>query len=317
MMNKGDGESSTFPDFVIVGAMKAGTTFLHSILSEHPEIYMPSQKEPHYFLLANKNDFVVPQGKTGFTGIIEDETTYRNLFRSKKAKQISGEASVHYLVDENAAKNIYDYNPNCKVVMLLRNPVDRAYSAYTACRSWGVEPRHTFEEAIREEMSGERDGWWYAFRYLYSGLYSLHAKRFIDVFEPRSIFVINFDDLRDNPKKVVDDVCDFLGVSKLSEESLTSEGRVYATENPTNFFIRRIKVVVTGAGRTKEFVKWLLPNNLRARIKYVLIDWVARADAAKPEKMSPETRKELDKYFVEDQVQLTRILKDSNLRVNA
>ena len=110
----------------IVGAPKAGTTSLHYYLNEHPEILMSSVKEPDFFLEKEIDDIGLYYGTTR----IETSDKYHNLFSDKKDEEIFGESSVSYLYYPEVPKRIKEYNTEAKIIIMLRNPVDRAFSHY-------------------------------------------------------------------------------------------------------------------------------------------------------------------------------------------
>jgi hypothetical protein len=118
------------PNLFIAGAAKSGTTSLCKYLSQHPEIFLCYPKEPRYFSSKYKNfphngpgDYVADN----FT--IKEESKYIDLFKSIKHEKIIGEASLDYLYFSNSAYDIKKYSPNAKVIIILRNPIDRAFSA--------------------------------------------------------------------------------------------------------------------------------------------------------------------------------------------
>ena len=112
-------------DFFIVGAPKAGTTSLYHYLSEHPQIEMSSQKEPDYFSDKAINEQGMYYGKNRVNTLDK----YESLFVQKESV-VYGEASVSYLFYENVPEDIKKYNPNAKIIIMLRNPIERAFSHY-------------------------------------------------------------------------------------------------------------------------------------------------------------------------------------------
>src|ERR1700733_8619605 len=119
----------------IVGAAKCGTTSLYEYLNQHPEIYMCPVKEPHFFSNKvenlNKDLYRAPEpGKKYHTKVIKDIDVYTSLFDDGAAYKIRGEASPSYLWDSDVAQKLYQYNPNAKIIIILRDPIDRLVSAY-------------------------------------------------------------------------------------------------------------------------------------------------------------------------------------------
>ncbi len=135
------------PDFFIAGAMKCGTTALFTYLSHHPSVFMPPIKEPNFFCADLKM-------KSG----VNTPAEYQALFASAPAKALTGEASSVYLYSKVAIERVMAHNPNAKVIVILRYPVDAAHSLHAARWSYRHENIETFEDAWRaqpERLAGE------------------------------------------------------------------------------------------------------------------------------------------------------------------
>jgi hypothetical protein len=187
------------PNFFIVGAARSGTTSLSRYLSQHPAVYIPRQKEIHFFAA----DYF-PRNGPGDEWlnkvVIHDEVRYTKLFAGVKGEKAVGEASVFYLCLPGTAERIAQAVPDAKIVMVLREPVDRAYSAYMHL------VRLRLEEVRREK--GFEPLWWYK----ELSLYYKQVKQYLDVFGVERVKVVLYDDLCTNPEQVVRDVFVFLGV---------------------------------------------------------------------------------------------------------
>lgn len=205
----------TLPDFLILGAEKAGTTFLYSLLQEHPNFRAAAKKEVHYFD-SRKFEFG-PQW-------------YRAQFPRQvdvgKRNTITGEASPYYLLHPLAAQRAYELMPDVKLIVLLRNPIDRAYSGYQHKVRDGVEPL-SFEAAIEaepERLAGERDKLindetyysknyrWYS--YLTRGIYVDQIRRWQKCFAPDQFMIIKSEDFFEEPLSTLDRVCNFVGLQE-------------------------------------------------------------------------------------------------------
>lgn len=259
----------TLPNFLIIGAQKAGTTTLYRLLSSHPDIFMPSMKEPGFFIrgfpdpvrfqmLRRPDDgrHAEPVGSRGGGCYTLEE--YTALFEPGVAFPLRGEASTPYLPSPYAAKRIAELLPDARLIVLLRDPVQRAFSAYNYNLSRGQEPARTFADAIASELRGERDDWVYGWRYLYSGRYAEHLRRYLEVFPREQLEVYRFEALRADAGAVFAEACRFLGV----EPTAGPTGPV--VENPTvlhrNLALRTAKSAVTAAGPVKRVVRSLLPS---------------------------------------------------------
>src|SRR5690242_16429130 len=126
------------PNFFIVGAARAGTTSLHGYLSQHPEIFLTERKDSHFFT-AHHFPGTGPGDETVNRRVIHDEEQYLQLFASARGKKAIGEASPFYLCLPEAAERIARAVPEAKILMILREPVARTYSAYTLLARDGRE----------------------------------------------------------------------------------------------------------------------------------------------------------------------------------
>jgi len=136
------------PNFFIVGAPRSGTTSIWTYLSRHPNVYMSYQKEPMYFgsdLTKSPNEFFVLE-----------TNAYLEMFQRGADKTIRGEASVMYLFSKKAAQEIHAFNPNARILIMLRNPVEMIYSFHGQLRWGGYENIADFDEALAAEADRRR-----------------------------------------------------------------------------------------------------------------------------------------------------------------
>jgi hypothetical protein len=199
----------TKPDFFIVGAPKCGTTSMHDYLSQHPEIFMSEVKEPHFF---------------GSDLVFLDDRPYRNreayfsLFSHADRKRI-GESSVWYLYSRKAAEEIHEFNPEAKIMIMLRNPVDMIYSLHGHLLFYGIEFIPDFSAALAAEprrRAGQqpavKKGMSRATLYREIARYAEQAQRYFDFFGRDKTLVLIYDDLRRDPLAVYRRALDFLEV---------------------------------------------------------------------------------------------------------
>ena len=219
------------PNLFIVGAAKAGTTSLHKYLDQHPDIYMAPIKEPHHFSSDinfeefNENykqqvrfdlkRYLTQKRLTNkHIAFIEDKEKYLELFREANNEKYFGEGSNGYLYSKVAAKEICDFNPHARIIILLRNPVDRAFS------HWLMDFRNTdndignFVEALEADYKGKYKGWGVSHLYVELGRYSNQVKRYLDNFPKEQIKIFLYEDFRKNNLHVLNDIFRFLGVEE-------------------------------------------------------------------------------------------------------
>ncbi len=198
------------PGFIIAGAPRSGTTWLYMLAKRHPQLAMagPLKPEPKFFLL----DELWERG-LGFYSV--------RWFAPLPAGRLLGEKSANYLESPKVAERIYSTLPWVKLIFILRNPVDRAWSNYLWSRQNGLETE-TFERALALEEQREREvapEWRYARPYAYfsRGLYAEHLSRFFDRFPREQILVLPYEHLATAPEQVAATLHRFLGVSEMPE----------------------------------------------------------------------------------------------------
>ncbi len=272
------------PDFFVPGAAKAGTTSLFSYLTQHPSVFIPAIKEPNFF-----SDDPVREFRT-----LE---AYLRLYSGCPAGVMAGDASPSYLPSQNAASRIFALQPKAKIIILLRNPVDRAYSLYWQRRKWFSEVL-SFEDALAAEEERTRDGWTFGFRYVGSGLYCEQIKRFHDVFGKEEVQIYLLDDLRDDAGAVCRSVFRFLGIA---EDYPVRTDKIYSQTGP--YRNRVLGRILAGPFPGRSLLRRIVPPRMKT-----LKDDMVHRNIDKPPEMSPETRAMLVERFREDIGRLEELL---------
>lgn len=209
------------PNFFLVGAARAGTTSLWQYLRAHPDIHMPASvhgKEPSYFC-----DLTPPWAREYRT-----LDSYLSLFAGAGRRRVIGDASTNYLVAPESATRIRQQFPDAKILILLRNPADRAYSLYRFLCYWGLETATPFGRALAREDRRHADPEFirrwellsYAFLYYRSGLYAEQVQRYLDAFPREQVHILLYDDLKHATLETVQNVYRFLGVNPDFEPEL-------------------------------------------------------------------------------------------------
>ncbi len=195
--------------FLIAGAQKAGTTALWSYLRRHPDLFMPRKKELHFF-----------DSEHLFKSVPQRYEAYHWHFRrAKKQGQLCGEATPIYMYWQSAAERIWRYNPSMKLILILRNPIKRAYSHWNMERSRRRE-KFSFLDAILTEESRclrafplQHRKWSYVDR----GRYSRQIERLYRYFPLEQILVLRSEDLLKDHQAVLSKICQFLMVRDISD----------------------------------------------------------------------------------------------------
>lgn len=215
-----------WPNCLLVGAPKCGTSSLYSYLQQHPDIFFSAYKEPHFFAYHNETlslpiddqdspeyqnckKFFDKHTNTGITDI----KSYLDLFKPAKNEKIIAEASTTSLYHPKTIENIKAYIPNAKFIAIIRNPVERAFSAYQDAVRKNNEYR-SFEEAIDKEPIDSEYIWWGPgeLYYIRPGFYSKQIQRYYDNFDRNQLHVVIYDDFRANPKETLKGIFEFLEV---------------------------------------------------------------------------------------------------------
>lgn len=216
------------PNFLIIGAHKAGTTSLYRYLDQHPQIFMSALKEPHFFSFLNHplnfNDPGFNPATLRSVSTIED---YQSLFLEAGDAIAVGEASPSYLYMPQAASNIFHYLPEVKLIAILRNPADRAYSNFLHCRARKYhEPLEDFAEALKAEAARIVDNWSPLWHYKQMGFYYEQLRRYYQLFPKEQIQIFLYDDFQTDPSAMLRKIFLFLQVSPEFESDLTKRHNV-------------------------------------------------------------------------------------------
>ena len=193
-----------WPNFFIVGAQKAGTTSLYFYLKDIPQVYMSPLKEPFYF---------APHAvHNSASDIIRDKKEYLRLFEKANGHIAIGEASPIYLWDPDAPKLIHQTVPHARIIMILRDPIERAYSIYLEKVRYSGVKSSFYDELMRDYKSQDK---LYGPSQLYveMGMYYEQVKRYFDTFGREQVKVIIFEEFIQHPEQTVNEVLAFLGVN--------------------------------------------------------------------------------------------------------
>ncbi|MGB1206899.1 MAG: sulfotransferase family protein [Chitinophagales bacterium] len=201
------------PDFLVVGAAKSGTSSLHYYLQAHPQIFMPkSVKETLFFFLVNRPNHIDRQQHPHAVDNLKD---YIALFEEATDEQVLGEATPHYLgYADECISNIKAQYPNyerVKIIIVLRNPVEKVISQYKMLRDrLGVEPLSLSDALAAEEERRKNPKYVSSFNYVESSRYAHQVKAYLDNFPNTKIFF--YDDLKAKPRQFLTNILDFLEV---------------------------------------------------------------------------------------------------------
>jgi hypothetical protein len=280
-------------DFLCVGAAKSGTTWLSENLRQHPDIFIPPRKEIHYF-----NKFMSEAPEIDSVNYYEPTNWYHSFFKNAGSQQVCGELSVSYLYFENCAKDIFQYNPNMKIVAILRDPVERAISNYRFFIETGLLKKNTsFQEAVvAKPLLLER------------GLYFQQLKRYCDIFPKEQIKVFLYDDIKTRPKLLFKELLDVIGVCEYYPDTL--ERKINVTKKSRfrrlNYFMQSAKMFLRKRQKLR-FVLYLLRISKIAALADAIINKEG-ATGKKTDCWVKVNEAEIRAYFKKDLDDLEKLL---------
>ena len=281
------------PNFFLIGAPKAGTTSLYMYLSQHPEIYMSPQKETNYFAfkglsLANmefSDSEEEKYVKKIYSVSVTDEKAYIALFAKVTSERAIGEASTSYLhfLYPHAAKSIHDSFPDAKLIAILRDPVERSFSAFLYFVREGIESITDFSEAIQAEN-------WRRDRYVRGGFYSEALTRYFELFKADQIRIYLYEDLKKDTRGLMQDIFSYLDVDEAFVPDMS------------------VKFNVSGIPKSRVLhnLIWKTPKALKAVVTPIITPGLNRTirnlsyhNLHRP-KLSPSVRRLLQDMYRED-----------------
>jgi len=287
------------PNFFIVGAQKSGTGGVVSWLSDHPRVFMAFPKEPGYLAFGNKGyPYLDGYGRRAPASeyVVTDEENYLGLFANAPAdKTILGEASTWYFAVPGVAARIRDFNPAAKILVILRNPADRAYSAWCHARRDELEPCADFDRALElEEERGEVE---FLLRYRRMGSYSNSLAEYQSVFDASQLRVSLYDDLREEPDFFWRQLCAFLEIDALDQ--VPTPRRLNRSGQPRFRALHHL----LKSHRLRSAVTRVIPRKLAWRIKEALDD----ANLRQFPPLDVHSRRKLQEYYRRDIEEVSRL----------
>lgn len=302
-MKKGnESEVMRLPDFFIVGAARSGTSSLDRYLSQHPEIYITPKKETHFFahdLFPSR--FTGPGDERLNQLLIRNEEQYAQLFAGVAGEKAIGETSAFYLCFPHTAERIVQAVPEAKIIMILREPVDRAYSAYMLLVRDGRETLG-FEEGLSREAERKRQGfepiWWYT----ELSLYYKQVRRYLEIFGKERVKVLLYTELFANLGQALQDIFAFLKVKE--DVVIDTSVRYNVSGAPkSRRFYTPLNHFISNPSPLEKRIKSLIPLHLRR-------SWASKAISmlTRPVPLNPDIHAQLKKYFAEDVGKLEELL---------
>lgn len=275
-----------WPNFFIIGGGRSGTTSLYEYLKDTKGVFLPKTKELNYFCPS-----VNP--KLLLTKSIDNKKEFLNFFKDVKDEKAIGDASPLYLWDPKSAKLIHDTIPHAKIIIILRNPIERAYSHFLQLVAYGVES-YPFSNCINRSLSAPAD---YSGRIIEAGLYYEQVKRYLEIFGQNQIRIYFYEEFFNDPNFYMKEILEFLNVDADLPDSI---GKVYnSLVIPKN----KISEKIFKSNFLKKIGKTIVPKKSSIYVKNFL------GKKTSKQEMNLEDRKVLQKIYDDDIKKLKILLK--------
>jgi hypothetical protein len=258
---------NTSPNFFIIGAARSGTTALAEILRHHPDAFVTQPKEPSFLAFAGQQvAFTGPGDDISINRVaITDRDQYLSLYQSAGTKACRGDASVSTLYySDHSVAALQQYFSEAKLVVILRDPAARAFSAYSYQRARGLEPCDDFREALDREADRIRCGWHHIWHYMGMGRYAEQLSPFLETFGASRVKILFYEELNRDPDGVGRALFEFLGLDPTAAVDLEP---VNVSGEPRS---RLLQGAIRWAGRRhwlRSTTKAIMPFQFRERVR--------------------------------------------------
>ena len=288
------------PNFMCIGAAKSGTTTLYDTLKHHPEIFTTRFKEPHFF--------DIPENyKKGFSW-------YKDMYFGNADHKIASDFTPSYFFEKDSPRRIhYHLGENIKFVVLLRNPVDRAYSHFLhSCRD-GHESLDfktalfKEEERLNQYLKNDQYLFYLRHSYYHQGLYGDMIERYLNYFSLENFFFIHFEnEFINNREQTIHNLLSFLEISK--NIPLRSDIRSNPASQTRFDFINDI---MNSEGWFRDVLKYLFPSS---QLRQIIRNKIHRANIKEvyPDKISEDLRIDIYNYYFKDNISKLEKLTNRN-----
>ena len=291
------------PDALLIGAPKAGTSALHAALALHPQVFSTRPKEPKYYLCADAPPpaYCGPGDAHSQQEWIWRFEDYQRLFEPARDDQLRIESTPFYLYLRNARRRIAEELPQAKLIAVVRDPVDRAYSNWMHLWSDGLEPEADFLRAFELEEQRIAAGWAPFWHYRRQGLYGRQLEDLYRHVDADRILVVRYRELVADPSGLLNRVCDFLGLDGDVISTIPHENsRAFVAPGPSTAVLARVIRAGAALGR------WFPPEVWRRASEPLTGLMQSRGAASRP-KLDPAIRARLVERFSADIDLLERV----------
>ena len=251
-----------YPDFLVIGAARAGTTALYSYLRQHPQVFMPSVKEPNFFAYRDRALDCRGPGADFINNSVTKAADYEALFAGAPKGAVLGEASPLYLYEPAAPANIRATIPDARMIAILRNPVEQAFSHFMYATKYRIETVERFEDALLLEDERMAKGWQPLFGYSRFPRYGEQLARYFALFPRDQILIRTYEEFGSEPDRVIADIFGHIGVDTGFRPDMSEKANAGGRPKSRLFqdFLMKPNPI-TGA------IGLVVPKDLRLRIR--------------------------------------------------
>lgn len=289
------------PNFLLVGGARCGTTGLVEGLRSHPDVFVTDPKEPHYFAFHRTGaHFSAPGDEHTVNRVaVTDRDAYLALYPAQHRYLALGDGSVSTMYyHREALPEVVAMNPGMKLVALLRDPVERAYSAHQYMRARGLEPVEDFLEAVGLEQERRAAGWHHIWHYTAMSRYADQVAAMQSAVPPEQIGIWFYEDMNDDYAGTLTEVLRFLGVAPLAGQ-VRDVPRVNVSGRPRHEPVHAVLRWATGNAAVRTAVKRATSYRFREQVRRRML----RSDT-----LPTGAREQLAPVFAEDVSRLRTLL---------
>lgn len=286
-----------YPNFLIIGAGKAGTTSLYRYLNQHPDVYLADVKDSEFFAMEGKKPVAReedPESLHHHPNAVYDLESYQGLFDDVTTEKAVGEASTIYLYDKYAYTVIKKYVPEVKMIAVFRDPVDRLYSRWLHLVRDDRKPSASFSDALNRQSI-----WWRRNDLIWEGFYYKHLSKFFEIFDRSQILVKFYDELLGDSVAFTRDMFEFLDVDPNFKPDTTARYNVSGVAKS-----KLVNRLIGGNSKLRKLLKKRMPGALSWMRKQNALQGIVtqlRRRNLKTPPLDPEIRKRLiEEVYKED-----------------
>lgn len=252
------------PNLFVVGAAKSGTTALYHYFKRHPEVFVPPVKEVNYMAFFDGLPSLCGPGDQ-FTGVdsVTDFASYVKLYSPRTTEVVAADVSPAYLMCPEAAAKIAELCPQGKIVIVLRNPVECAFSMYSMLRRDRRETCRSFREAFFKSEQRIAAGWEAAWDYYRVYLYSRQVQRYLELFPESQLFIRRYEELKQSPVQFYRELCKFLNIGEIDVTKANQRFNIGCTRRD----LIRTRKLGRWALRTARVAGFFCPSSIKAPLR--------------------------------------------------